>query len=149
MLSRDNSGKPLRLRLPHRVIVRAPGLLPMLYSPPELETELGVPARTIRDWLGQGLPYQRDDGGHIWINGWEFAAWVTATRKVRRRRVPLADHQAFCFQCDEAVTLISPTPRRRGKQILLSGTCPQCGGTVNRGIRHGEQAELSAGQSLS
>jgi len=57
MLAQDNSGKSIRLRLPHLVIVRAPDLLPMLCSPPELEAELGVPARTIRDWLGQGLPY--------------------------------------------------------------------------------------------
>ena len=44
-----------RFRLPHSVIVRAPGLLPMLYTPRELERELGVPARTIREWLDRGL----------------------------------------------------------------------------------------------
>jgi hypothetical protein len=61
-------------RISHAVIVKAPGLLPMLYSPSELEEELGVPARTIRDWLKSGLPHERDAGGHIWINGQAFAA---------------------------------------------------------------------------
>jgi hypothetical protein len=34
-----------RFKLPHAVIVRAPGLLPMLYTLSELEAELGVPSQ--------------------------------------------------------------------------------------------------------
>jgi hypothetical protein len=42
---------PVKTRLSHTVIVRAPGLLPMLYTPSELERELRIPARTVREWL--------------------------------------------------------------------------------------------------
>jgi hypothetical protein len=37
--------------LPHTVIVRAPGLLPMLYRPAELADDLEIPESTLRDWL--------------------------------------------------------------------------------------------------
>lgn len=60
-------------RLPHAVIVRAPGLLPMLYSPRELGQELRIPDRTIREWLGKGLPHLRDERRHIWIDGRQLA----------------------------------------------------------------------------
>jgi hypothetical protein len=36
-----------RIRLPHCVIVKAPGLLPMLYKPSEIAEELKIPERTI------------------------------------------------------------------------------------------------------
>ena len=48
------------LKFPHSVITRSPGLLPMLYTPSELEEDLSVPARTVREWIKQGLPHQRD-----------------------------------------------------------------------------------------
>ena len=56
----------------------------MLYSPSELEEELGVPARTIREWLGKGLPCQRDAQGHLWINRQELAAWINTMRRANR-----------------------------------------------------------------
>lgn len=42
------------MRFPHAVIIRAPGLLPMLYTPTELEEDLRVPARTVREWIQEG-----------------------------------------------------------------------------------------------
>ena len=45
-----------RICLPHSVIVRAPILLPMLYTIPELAQELRTPERTLRDWLAAGAP---------------------------------------------------------------------------------------------
>jgi hypothetical protein len=47
-----NSGK----KYPHIVLVRAPGLLPMQNKVKELAEELGVPSRTLRDWLNHGMP---------------------------------------------------------------------------------------------
>lgn len=129
---------PRPARLSHAVIVKAPGLLPMLYSPSELERELGVPARTIRDWLKSGLPHQRDETGHIWVNGEALAAWVKASREEARRTTPLADGQAFCVGCRAAVTILEPVRRRQGHRVLLSGTCPACGRKINRGIRDGQ-----------
>jgi len=40
-----------RTKLPHAVIIKAPGLLPMLYTPREICEELGVAESTLRDWL--------------------------------------------------------------------------------------------------
>ena len=40
-----------KVGVPQIVIVRAPDLLPMLYTPRELEQEPGVPSRTIREWI--------------------------------------------------------------------------------------------------
>lgn len=130
-----HSGRSLGIKITQAIIVKAPGLLPMLYSPPELEGELGVPARTLRDWLKWGLPHQRDETGHIWINGQDFAAWVNAIRTAPKRTVPLKDGQAFCVGCRAAVIVLEPQRRRNGNRILLSGKCPTCGRTIHRGIR--------------
>lgn len=75
----------MKNRLPHTVVVRAPGLLPMLYSPPELAEDLHIPAHIVREWLNKGLPYQRDAAHHVWINGREVAAWVEVARRARPR----------------------------------------------------------------
>ena len=56
-----------RKKLPHHVIVRAPGLLPMLYKVRELASELIVLERTLRDWLVCGVPYLPDKNNHIWV----------------------------------------------------------------------------------
>jgi len=77
--------KPIRrTRLPHQVIVQAPGLLPMLYTLREISTELGVPESTLRDWLDAGAPHHQDDRNHLWINGERFAAWVNPNRRLGR-----------------------------------------------------------------
>jgi hypothetical protein len=76
----QNLSKP-RIKLPHLVIVKAPGLLPMLYMVRELADELSMPERTLRDWLLHGAPHTRDRLGHIWINGQAFAAWVLSQRR--------------------------------------------------------------------
>lgn len=70
-----------RIKLPHAVIVKAPGLLPMLYTVRELADELSMPERTLRDWLLHGAPHTRVRLGHIWVNGQAFAAWVASQRK--------------------------------------------------------------------
>ena len=70
-----------RNKLPHGVIVRAPGLLPMLYSPRELSEDLQIPEGTLRDWLQAGAPHRRDGRNRLWINGEQFSAWVKAQQK--------------------------------------------------------------------
>jgi hypothetical protein len=126
----------MKNRLPHTVVVRAPGLLPMLYSPPELAEELHIPAHIVREWLNKGLPHQQDAGRHIWINGHEVAAWVEAARHARPRQ-PLQADEAFCVKCNRPVKLADPTRTPRGKHLLLSGTCPECRTSIHRGVRHG------------
>lgn len=125
-------------RLPHIVIVRTPGLLPMWYTPVELEAELGLPAHSIRAWLEPlAIPHRKDAAGRIWIDGRAFAAWVTQVRASReQRRQPLSKGQAFCLRCRQAVPLVDPASRLQGKRRLLYGRCPRCGASIQRGTRH-------------
>jgi hypothetical protein len=133
---RSNSRTASGVRLPHGVIVRAPGLLPMLYRPGELAQDLEIPESTLRDWLGTGLPYQRDERGHIWINGQEFAEWVKASRRAPASH-KMAKDEAYCFRCQQPVKLVNPSATFRGKHQVLKGVCPDCGTTINRGSRSG------------
>ena len=71
------------IRLPHFVIVKSSGLLPMLYKIQELSQELKIPDRTLRDWLTKGAPHLRDERGHLWVNGQEFACWISSQRKLK------------------------------------------------------------------
>jgi hypothetical protein len=125
------------VKLPHSVIVRAPGLMPMLYKPSELAEHLGILSRTIRQWVSKGLPHQRDARGHLWINGEELARWVEVQRSLKRGPKLKAD-EAYCVRCRRAVKLIAPARNTNGKRTLLQGKCPQCGASVNKGVRDGE-----------
>lgn len=126
-----------RIHLPHQVIVKAPGLLPMLYTVRELSEDLGMPERTLRDWLKSGAPHIWDARRRIWINGQEFSGWVVALRR-QRRRVPLSDGEAYCLRCNQAVKMCDPvTISIKAKLVRIQGTCPTCQSVVNRGGRVG------------
>lgn len=127
--------KSPRIKLPHSVIVKSPGLLPMLYTVGELVEALGVVDRTLRGWLALGAPHTRGKRGRIWIHGREFAGWVAEIQKPKRERV-LEDNEAFCLRCKEIVEMLDPkTVPMRGKLLRIRGKCPQCGCTINRGGR--------------
>jgi hypothetical protein len=128
-----------RPRLPHAIIVKAPSLLPMFYKLSELEQELGVPVRTLQDWLAHGVPHHRDETGHLWINGRDMAAWVEQQRAARTLPTS-AVGQAYCFHCRKTVALNNPSMQRHGRRALLQAKCPNCGGIVNRGHRGGQPA---------
>lgn len=128
--------RSVRFKVPHSVIMRAPGLLPMLYTPSELERELGVSARTIRAWLDKGLSHQRDEHGRIWLDGRQVAAWVkTLGRSQARPR--LNDDEAYCVRCRQPVKWLNLTRDQRVRQVWWRGVCPKCGGIICRGGRHG------------
>jgi hypothetical protein len=124
-----------RIRLSHAVIVKAPGLLPMLYTVRELADELSMPERTLRDWLLHGAPYTRDRLGHIWVNGQDFAAWVFG----QRRKAPggkLQPGEGYCMTCNRVVGMLQPTQRTSiGRLAYIKGVCPDCHGKVTRGTR--------------
>ena len=125
-----------QLKLPHSVIVRAPALLPMLYKVSEISQLMGVPDRTLRDWLAiHGAPYIRDKRQHIWINGIHFAGWVNTIRKKKSgEKIPMDVDEAYCMRCNQPVKLLQPVMKPvQGRLVLLQGKCPQCGTTVNRG----------------
>lgn len=127
-----------RVHLPHNVIAKAPGLLPMLYTIRELAEALDTPNSTLRDWLARGAPHRRDARKQIWIVGTEFAVWVASQRKKVRDR-QLKDTEAFCVRCSQVVNLVSPTVCHvKGKLYHIKGKCPQCNCTINRGGRYGK-----------
>jgi hypothetical protein len=127
--------KKPRIRPPHRVIVRAPGLLPMLYKVSELAEEVGVPDSTMRGWLDLGAPLRHDSGGHLWIHGQDFASWVERMRRPRREG-RLADDEAFCMSCRRVVTMKKPVWKPiKGKLVHITGKCPDCGCMIQRGGR--------------
>lgn len=124
-----------RIKLPHAVIVKAPGLLPMLYTVRELAYELSMPERTLRDWLLHGAPHTRDRLGHIWVNGQAFAAWVLS----QRRKSPgarLRPGEGFCMVYNRIVVVLQPIRRpSTGRLVYIQGLCPNCNGKVTRGAR--------------
>jgi hypothetical protein len=119
------------------VIVKAPGLLPMLYTVRELAHDLDIPERTLRDWLKAGAPHQKDHRNHTWINGNDFARWVRSQQKTKKPTLP--SNQAYCFHCKTVVTLNNPVQHHiKGKLIHIVGQCETCGCTINRGGRLGK-----------
>jgi hypothetical protein len=125
-------------KIPHIAIVRAPGLLPMLYKVSELAQELDIPEFTLRDWLASGAPHERDEKSHIWINGELFAEWVKKQR-TRKQAIKLMDGDAYCFGCRAAVSMYGQEEIPiKGKLIHIRGICPVCGTQVQRGGKNSQ-----------
>ncbi len=86
----DKSPKPIKI--PRLAIVRAPGLLSMLYTPSELGKELGIPVSTIRDWIARDVPHEREieteSGSMVAIlpRGWKQFAFLVPSRNYRPMR---------------------------------------------------------------
>ncbi|WP_075070890.1 helix-turn-helix domain-containing protein [Levilinea saccharolytica] len=132
-----------RTKLPHNVIIKAPGLLPMLYTPREICEELGIAESTLRDWLQIDLPHQRDNRNRIWINGEEFARWVNNQRKPRAAK-KLTEDEAYCLRCNQVSKLLSPQIQPiKGNLVLIKGSCANCGAVINRGAHRDRTPELS------
>ena len=125
------------ISLPHLVIVRAPGLLPMWYTPSEIQEELGVDARQVRDWIKCDLPHRRDERGHIWIDGRQLAAWI-AVMKNSRKRPTTNSGEAYCVRCNQVVEMLEPKAMHQGKRSYLQGTCSHCKTQIYRGIKNGQ-----------
>ena len=132
-----------RTKLPHNVIIKAPGLLPMLYTPREICEELDIAESTLRDWLQIDVPHQRDNRNRIWINGDEFARWVNNQRKPKVTN-KLNEDEAYCLRCNQVSKLLSPQIQPiKGNLVLIKGTCANCGAVINRGAHRDRTPELS------
>ena len=132
-----------RTKLPHNVIIKAPGLLPMLYTPREICEELDIAESTLRDWLQIDVPHQRDNRNRIWINGEEFARWVNNQRKPKVTN-KLNEDEAYCLRCNQVSKLLSPQIQPiKGNLVLIKGTCANCGADINRGAHRDRTPELS------
>ena len=108
----------------------------MFYKTRELAEDLGIDLQTIIRWAQNGAPHKRDRKGHIYIHGQLFASWIESQRKARYRKHVPEDH-GYCLSCNELVAMEGITQRRIANLILLTGTCPGCGGAVNRGSKNG------------
>ncbi|MEW6648687.1 MAG: hypothetical protein AB1453_00715, partial [Chloroflexota bacterium] len=125
------------------VIIKAPGLLPMLYTPREICEELDIAESTLRDWLQIDVPHQRDNRNRIWINGEEFARWVNNQRKPKVTN-KLNEDEAYCLRCNQVSKLLSPQIQPiKGNLVLIKGTCANCGAVINRGAHRDRTPELS------
>ena len=132
-----------RTKLPHNVIIKAPGLLPMLYTPREICEELDIAESTLRDWLQIDVPHQRDNRNRIWINGEEFARWVNNQRKPKVTN-KLNEDEAYCLRCNQVSKLLFPQIHPiKGNLVLIKGTCANCGAVINRGAHRDRTPELS------
>ncbi len=136
-----------KCRLPRNVIIKAPGLLPMLYTPREIAEELDLPEKTLRDWLTQGAPHSRDERDHLWVDGRQFAAWVEAQRQIKRQsHGKLKEGEGYCLRCNQIVQIENPVVCHiKGKLYHIKGKCPTCGCTINRGGRYDRTSELPQG----
>ena len=131
-----------KVKIRHYAITRAPGLLPMKYKLSELSKELDIPYRTLHDWLNWGVPHERDERNHIWINGQEIAKWINSKRRARASTHKLKNNEAYCFRCDKEVELVSPKIiPAKGRLIFIHGHCPFCKGKIVRGGRKHGQSE--------
>jgi hypothetical protein len=128
----------MKFFIPHSVIVKSPGLLPMLYKTCELAEDLNIPPRTLYDWLKNGAPHHRDQRDHIWINGQEFAGWVISVR--RKQTEKLQENEGFCLRCKQSVEITNPRiVQEPGSPSTVKGTCPKCQGKVLKGTRSNGQ----------
>lgn len=128
--------KPSVIKLPHSVIVKASGLLPMLYTVHELAKELDAVERTLRDWLANGAPHSKDAKGHIWIQGTDFSKWVAKTRRPIQKHRKMKDNEGYCMHCRNTVEMLNiHTRHMRGKLTMTRGTCAHCGHPIHRGGR--------------
>jgi hypothetical protein len=121
------------IKLPHNVIVKSTGLLPMLYTVCELAEEISIPERTLRDWFSYGTPHTRDRSSHIWIDGQVFAGWVQSQRK-KLQGVRLKKDEGYCMTCNQVVVMLNPIRYPSASRLIyIHGTCPVCSGKVTRG----------------
>jgi len=135
----DKPAKRL-IHVPHSTIVRAPGLLHMRYTTNEMAEYLGCSPRSLREWTHIGLPHEQDARKHLWFIGTDVRDWVNNMRQYRLKKTNLSvqdTKSAYCLKCRAKVEIVNPLLVSSGKHNLLKGSCPQCGGTVNRGIKHG------------
>ena len=133
-----------RIKVPHHVIVKIKGLLPMMYTIREMSEELDTPVGTLRDWLSFGAPCERDSRDHIWIYGVAFAGWLDEQRK-KKRTFKLQSNEAYCLKCREVSKLLAPETRHiKGNLYMVKGTCEQCGSVINRGASCDRKTKLQA-----
>ena len=117
----------------HSVIIRSPGLMPMLYRPLEIQQALQIDSRELDNFIREGLPSHKDSSGEIWINGEEFSDWVNQKRA--RNPIPtLGKNEALCFTCRKAVVMEDSSITDQVGGHLRKGRCCICKSIVYKGV---------------
>jgi len=120
-------------RFSHSVIIRSPGLMPMLYRPLEIQQALQIDGRELNSFIQEGLPCHKDPSGEIWINGEELSNWVDEKRK-RNPTPALGSNEALCFKCGKAVIMENCSMTNQVGGHLKKGRCSTCQSIVYKGV---------------
>ncbi len=130
-----NDKRPIiRGRLKGNQLRKLPGLLDMLYTPSELADTVGFTRRQVyRAYLPLGCPHEKDEAGHIFINGRQFQEWYRTTYK----KIRLEENEGFCLACKCVVKLANPVKKQRGNYYYWEATCPNCNGKLAKAITRG------------
>ncbi len=100
----------------------------LTYSIPEAAEELEISVATIRNWIKQGLPVQKDQRPYL-IYGCDLRDFIT--QKNKARKFTLQDGELNCFTCGAGRTPLNgavvyvPQTTKTGR---LTGVCSVCGG---------------------
>ena len=121
-------------RIPQHIFAKAKYLLPMAYKVRELSEELDVPISTLKGWLKSGIPHERDSRNHIYVYGPDVTKWVFGKRESKQKSTKGSKDYGFCFKCNQPVKMKNPKKKHTSGTVLLSGTCPICKTTVNKGV---------------
>ncbi|MFK5980589.1 MAG: helix-turn-helix domain-containing protein [Rhizobiaceae bacterium] len=115
----------------------------LTYSIIEAAEELGLSVATIRSWIKQGLPIQKDQRPYL-IYGSDLRYFIAQKNKARKFTLELGELN--CFTCkagrkpqNGAVTY-TPQTAKTGR---LCGACCVCGGKCARIISNARIRELS------
>jgi hypothetical protein len=115
----------------------------LTYSIIEAAEELDMSIATIRNWIKQGLPIQKDQRPYL-IYGNDLRDFII--QKNKARKFTLQAGELNCFTCKagrqpqgDAVTYTAQTP----KTGRLSGVCGICGGKCARIISNVKISEHS------
>ena len=128
--NRNARNRPPRLNRAQKIRLQA--LLDMEYTPRQLADAIGCCRDTVyRGFVPAGCPHRRNDRGHLFINGKDLVRWYEEQQPPKRHLKP---GEAWCFRCNGPVEMQPPFEVKPTNLYLelVSGTCPNCGTTVNR-----------------
>lgn len=103
---------------------RLKGLFDMLYTPKELAVEIGINVNQIyMVYVPLGCPAERDDRGHIFINGKFFLDWYSKVYV----KIRLREDETFCKTCKGAVLIHQSKQKTKNGLTYILSVCPVCG----------------------
>lgn len=115
----------------------------LTYSISEAAEELDLSIATIRNWIKQGLPIQKDQRPYL-IYGSDLRNFIIQKNKARKS--PLLDGELRCFTCKAGRKPRNDTvtyTRQTAKTGRISGVCGVCGGKCARIISNAKISEIS------